>query len=159
MSLVKKIAICTGLDENNNNQPIWETQNIGVDANNIILESPFLGQNNLQSILSSFLPNQGLNSTDCVLGLDQNGKIFSTGISVSALNQMYDYWAQQQEPIEPNEEEEPTDPNNNEGNENGSGENEGNENGSEGNEGEENGSGNENITVPTEPGNEEPEEP
>ena len=138
MSLVKKIAICTGLDENNNNQPIWETQNIGVDANNIILGSPFLGQNNLQSILSSFLPNQGLNSTDCVLGLDQNGKIFSTGISVSALNQMYDYWAQQQEPIEPNEEEEPTDPNNNEGNENGS--------------------GNENITVPTEPGNEEPEE-
>lgn len=116
MSLIKKIAICTGLDENNNNQPIWEVQEIGVKANNVLFTSNFLGQNNLNSMLNAFLPTQELTDFNCILALDENGKLYSTGISVGWLNDRYAEWAAQQEPEDTGENEEPQepDPNNSE---------------------------------------------
>ena len=163
MSLVKKIAICTGFSEPENEgesrQPIWTTQEIGVNANNVILPSSILGQNNLNSVLNNILPNQAFQDHDRILGLNENGIIQETGVPISWLSERYAEWLEEHSNQNTPDELEGNDPNNNEGNENNPGDNEGNENSSEGNEGEENGSGNENITVSTEPGNEEPEEP
>lgn len=172
MSLVKKIAICTGFSEPENEgdsrQPIWTTQEIGVNANNVILPSSILGQNNLNSLLNNVLP-QTFQDYNRILGLNEYGIIQETGVPISWLSERYAEWLEEHSNQNTPDELEGNDPNNNEENQNNSGDNEendpnsgdneGNENGSEGNEGEENSSGNENITVPTESGNEEPEEP
>lgn len=123
MSLVKKIAVCTGFsepDQNNEVHPIWEDNEIGAKASNVILETRLLGQNTVQGVLNKIFSNEAnsLSDGDSLLALDENGKIYSTGIPVSWLGELYADWEAEHstpsdEPEEPNESEEPNQNNQN----------------------------------------------
>ena len=119
MSLVKKIAICTGFDENNNNAPIWEEQEIGVKPENITLNSSILGHSinslsdipdKLNTIFTKILPLDNTNTFDGfdqanayehILALDNEGKISAIELSSAELMTMYNWWLTQQS-AEPN---------------------------------------------------------
>ena len=97
MSLVKKITICTGIDENN--KPIWaQPQSIGVDSPNVILTTNILGENNLHSALSVF-PDTAFSSENYgnILYLDDEGQIQVSNIPISWLQEKYE----EENPVEP----------------------------------------------------------
>lgn len=77
-SLVKQVAV---YNENGN----WDINNIGVDANNVILNSQKVGGANLQAALDNLLGSSTLNANQIVV-TDQNKRLTTTANSSQFLN-------------------------------------------------------------------------